>query len=178
VRKRAEFGGVAESELVERVERLIAPSLADMGYAVVRIMLTGQQRLTLQIMAERTDGRGMTVDDCADISRVVSALLDVEDPLHGAYTLEVSSPGLDRPLVKPGDFARFAGHVAKVETRRPIDGRRRFRGTLVEATERAVRIGIEGSVVELPFEAIEKAKLVITDALIAQTMKQAESARK
>ena len=169
---------MAGSELADRVERLIAPSLEDMGYAVVRVMMTGQSRPTLQIMAERADGRGMTVDDCADISRVVSALLDVEDPLRGAYTLEISSPGIDRPLVKPHDFARFAGHVAKVETRRPIEGRKRFRGTLVETTDRGVRMGVEGGEVELPFEAIEKAKLVITDALIAQTMKQAESARK
>ena len=169
---------MAGSELADRVERLIAPSLEDMGYAVVRVMLTGQSRPTLQIMAERADDRGMTVDDCADISRVVSALLDVEDPVRGAYTLEISSPGLDRPLVKPRDFARFAGFEAKVEMRRPIDGRRRFRGTLVEATERSVRMGVEGGVVELPFEAIEKAKLVVTDALITQAMKQAESARK
>jgi ribosome maturation factor RimP len=178
VRKRAEIDGVAGSEFADRVERLIAPSLADMGYTVVRILMTGQQRPTLQIMAERSDGRGMTVDDCAEISRVVSALLDVEDPVRGAYTLEVSSPGIDRPLVKPGDFARFAGHVARVETRMPIDGRRRFRGTLVATTERGVRMGVEGAEVELPFDAIEKAKLVITDALIAETMKQAESARK
>lgn len=169
---------MAGSELADRVERLIAPSLEDMGYAVVRVRLTGQGRPILQIMAERADGRGMTVDDCADISRVVSALLDVEDPVRGPYTLEVSSPGIDRPLVKPHDFARFAGHVARIETKRPIDGRKRFRGTLVEATERSVRMGVDDGVVELPFEAIEKAKLVITDALIAQTMKQAESARK
>lgn len=169
---------MAGSELADRVERLIAPSVEDMGYAVVRVMLTGQARPTLQIMAERVDGRAMTVEDCADISRAASALLDVEDPLRGAYTLEVSSPGIDRPLVKPHDFARYAGHVAKVETRRPIDGRKRFRGTLVDTTERSVRIGIEGSVVELPFDAIEKAKLVVTDKLISQAMKQAESAQK
>lgn len=169
---------MAGSELADRIERLIAPSLEDMGYAVVRILLTGHTRPTLQVMVERVDGRGMTVEDCADISRVVSALLDVEDPVRGAYTLEVSSPGIDRPLVKPRDFARFAGHVAKVETRRPIDGRRRFRGTLVEATEQGVRMGLEGGEIELPFEAIEKAKLVVTDALITQAMKQSESARK
>ena len=169
---------MAGSELADRVERLIAPSLVDMGYVVVRVMLTGQARPTLQVMAERADGRGMTVDDCAEISRVVSALLDVEDPVRGAYTLEVSSPGIDRPLVKPRDFARFTGHVAKVETRKPIDGRKRFRGTVVEASERSVRLGIEGGEVELPFDAIEKAKLVVTDALITEAMKQAESARK
>src|SRR5271156_4437025 len=97
-----------------------------MGYCLVRVALTGAQRPTLQVMAERGDEVAMTVDDCADISRSISALLDVADPIASAYTLEVSSPGIDRPLVRPEDYQRFAGHLARIETRVPVAGRRRF----------------------------------------------------
>src|SRR3546814_8590835 len=119
-------------EIAARIEDMIAPSLADMGYDLVRVSLTGgAARMTLQIMAECLDGAGMTVDDCAAISRAVSALLDVEDPIRGAYVLEVSSPGIDRPLTRARDYERFAGYEAKVELRRMMDGRRRFRGRLM-----------------------------------------------
>lgn len=111
-----------------KVSELIAPSLDALGYELVRVQINGQTNRTLQIMAERKDRRDMTVDDCAEISRNISAILDVEDPVPGAYDLEVSSPGIDRPLVRRDDFERFAGQVARVETGRPIDGRRRFRG--------------------------------------------------
>lgn len=150
-----------------RLERLIAPSVEAMGFDVVRVMLTGTSRPVLQVMVERRDGAGMTVDDCAGISRAISALLDVEDPVAGGYTLEVSSPGLDRPLVRLGDFARFAGHEAKVETLRPIDGRRRFRGRLLGVDEGTVRILVDGVSRDLPYPDIQRAKLILTDDLIA-----------
>jgi len=108
----------------------------------------------------------LTLDDCADVSRTISALLDVEDPISGPYTLEVSSPGLDRPLVKERDFMRFAGFEARIETRHPIDGRRRFRGKLEGMAEGVVRIAIESGTAEVPFQDIERAKLVMTDELL------------
>jgi len=101
--------------LADRIAALIEPSLTAMGYDLVRVMIDGKRQARVQIMAERSDGSGMGVEDCAQISRHVSALFEVEDPIEGSYTLEVSSPGIDRPLVKPADYARFAGHVAKVE---------------------------------------------------------------
>jgi len=138
-----------------------------MGYEIVRVHLSGGQRPVLQVMAERADGAPMTVDDCADISRTVSALLDVEDPIQGAYSLEVSSPGIDRPLTRLKDFERYAGFEARVETRGPIDGRRRFRGVLKGVAGETVRLEVEGGLAELPFDGILRAKLVLTDALIA-----------
>ena len=152
----------------ERVQRIIAPTISAMGYEVVRVQLSGGRRPVLQVMAERTDGAPMTVDDCADISRTVSALLDVEDPIAGAYHLEVSSPGIDRPLTRLKDFERFAGHEARIETRALIDGRRRFKGVLRGVAGEVVRMETEdGAVTELPFAGILRAKLVLTDALIA-----------
>lgn len=117
-------------EPIRRIEKMIAPALTEMGFALVRIHLSGGARPVLQIMAERGDESGMTVDDCAAISHTVSAILDVEDPISGTYTLEVSSPGIDRPLVRRRDFERFSGFEAKIETHGAIDGRRRFRGRL------------------------------------------------
>lgn len=163
---------VAESPKMAEVARLIAPSLEAMGYAIVRVRLSGGGRPTLQIMAERTDGGEMTVDDCAEISRSVSAILDVEDPIAGAYVLEVSSPGLDRPLTRPEDFARFAGHEAKLELSDAVDGRKRFRGRLVGLEGENVRIAAEEGESLLPVATIRSAKLVLTDALIAESMKR------
>lgn len=154
-----------------RIERLIEPQIDAMGYAVVRVRLTGARRKTLQVMVERTDEASMTVDDCAEISRTVSAILDVEDPIRDGYTLEVSSPGIDRPLVKPRDFERFAGHEAKIELSTPLDGRRRFKGRLLGGDDRAVRLAGDEGEIELPFELIDRAKLVLTDALIAAANK-------
>ena len=130
-----------------KIEATIAPSLAAMGYRLVRVSVTGGRRATLQVMAERADERAMTVEDCADISRTVSALLDVADPIAGSYTLEVSSPGIDRPLVKREDFARFAGHEAKIELAAPRDGRRHVRGRL---------LGVEGDDVRLLVDAARR----------------------
>ena len=141
--------------------------MTDMGYELVRVMSTGGRRPTLQIMAERIDRAGMTVDDCAEISRAVSVLLDVDDPIAGAYQLEVSSPGIDRPLMKPADFERFAGFEARVETDRLIDGQRRFRGRLLGLENDHVRLTQPEGAKDIPLGAIRKAKLVLTDDLIA-----------
>jgi ribosome maturation factor RimP len=143
-----------------------------MGYRIVRVAFTGGRRPTLQIMAERRDGAAMSVDDCADISRTVSALLDVADPIPVAYALEVSSPGIDRPLIDRDDFVRFAGYEAKVEMSNLIDGRKRFRGRLLGADDGAVRIAVEDREVALPLADVVRAKLVLTDELLAAAQKQ------
>jgi ribosome maturation factor RimP len=150
------------------IERIIEPALAAMGYELVRVQLAGgQHRPTLQIMLERADGRAVAVEDCEAASRAVSAILDVEDPIPGAYQLEVSSPGIDRPLTRAKDFARFAGHLARIELRFPIDGRRRFQGRLVGLKDERVVIATDQGEAALPMSEIAKAKLVLTDELIA-----------
>ena len=145
---------------------IIEPSLEAMGYRLVRVAFLGAKRATLQIMAERIDDAPMTVDDCTEISRSVSALLDVADPIAEAYMLEVSSPGIDRPLVRPEDYDRFAGFEARVELERPLDGRKRFRGRLLGRAGGQIRLAAENGEVQLPFADIAKAKLVITDDLL------------
>ncbi|GAB4394703.1 MAG: hypothetical protein Tsb0032_22310 [Kiloniellaceae bacterium] len=149
------------------VERLIAPAVEAMGYDIVRVLLSGGERLRLQIMAERRSDGGMNVDDCAEISRAAAAILDVEDPIDSAYTLEVSSPGLDRPLTRLADFDRFAGFEAKVEMTLAVDGRRRYRGRLLGTRDAEILMACEEGEVALPFADMMKAKLVITDDLIA-----------
>jgi ribosome maturation factor RimP len=150
----------------EDITPLIEPSLEAMGYRLVRVAFLGARRATLQIMAERIDDAPMTVDDCTEISRSVSALLDVADPIAGAYMLEVSSPGLDRPLTRPEDYDRFAGFEAKLELNQPFDGRKRFRGRLLGRDGDHVRLIAEIGEARLPFAVITKAKLVITDDLL------------
>jgi ribosome maturation factor RimP len=145
---------------------LITPALADMGYELVQIRLGGGVRRTLQIMVERADRAHMTVEDCADVSRAVSAILDVADPLPGAYTLEVSSPGIDRPLTRPADYTRFAGYEARIETEAAIDGRKRFRGRIAGLEGEEVRLALEDGEARLPLAAIKRAKLILTDELI------------
>jgi ribosome maturation factor RimP len=150
------------------IARLVEPTLNGMGYELVRVQFGGgDRRPTLQIMAERADRRAMAVEDCAEISRVLSALLDVEDPVQGAYMLEVSSPGIDRPLLRPADYERFAGYEARLELRQPVDGRRRFRGRLAGIESGCVRVVEPAGELRLPLEEISKAKLVLTDELIA-----------
>ncbi len=149
-----------------RIEQIITPSVEALGYEIVRVLLLGGERPTLQIMAERIDGAPMTVEDCADISRSVSALLDVEDPIAGAYTLEVSSPGLDRPLTRLKDFERFAGFTAKLETRLAIDGRKRFKGVLKGVEGEDILLDAEGGSARVAFDNVLRAKLVITDELL------------
>lgn len=154
------------TDLTERIAALIEPSLTAMGYDLVRVQLSGGERQTLQIMAERADRAPMMVDDCADISKAVSALLDVEDPIAGTYSLEISSPGIDRPLIKAEDFDRFAGFEAKLELKAPIDGRRRFKGRLLGCDGTTVRLDQDGAEMGLSYEDIAKAKLVLTDELL------------
>ena len=158
-------------ESLGEVEELVRPPIEGLGYDLVRVRLTGGGTPTLQIMAERKDRGEMSVDDCAEISRLVSALLDVEDPIAGAYTLEVSSPGLDRPLVREEDYERFAGFEARIETRRPIDGRKRFRGQLVGRRGADVVIAVDDAERAIPFADVLRGKLMLTDALIADAMK-------
>jgi ribosome maturation factor RimP len=152
--------------------QLIAPTIDAMGYDVVRVKLSGSSPARLQVMAERRDLIPMTVEDCAALSTAVSAVLDVEDPIPGHYDLEVSSPGIDRPLVRPADFERYTGFVAKLETAVPIDGRKRFRGRLVDVTDDVVQVELDTTeqTVAIPFEALREAKLVLTDDLIAASL--------
>ncbi|CAO3352742.1 ribosome maturation factor RimP [Azospirillum sp. TSH64] len=157
-----------------RIEQIITPSVEAMGYEVVRVQISGGQRAILQIMAERADGAPMTVEDCADISRSVSALLDVEDPIREAYTLEVSSPGIDRPLTRLKDFERFAGFEARLESRMAIDGRKRFKGMLKGVEDGLVCIDTEQGPARLEFDTILRAKLVLTDELIRASQEQQE----
>lgn len=165
---------LAKSPMDEKIADLIRPSVEGMGFSLVRVRLMGGRRPTLQVMAERPDG-AMDVDDCAEVSRMLSALLDVEDPIDGEYVLEVSSPGIDRPLTRIGDFERYKGFEAKLETRDLIDGRKRFRGALLGAEGGSVRIRIEADgepfEASVPFEALSDAKLVLTDELVAESLK-------
>lgn len=149
------------------IAQIIEPSLDALGYRVVRIAALAQRGTTLQIMVERLDDAGMTVDDCATVSRTVSALLDVADPIASAYTLEVSSPGIDRPLVRPEDYDRYAGFEARIELSAPHEGRKRFRGRLLGRTDATIRIATEAGEAHLPFAGIARAKLILTDDLIA-----------
>jgi len=149
------------------ITQLIEPSLAAMGYRLVRVLMTGGRQATLQVMAERLDNLPITHDDCAEISRCVSALLDVADPIPGAYTLEISSPGIDRPLVRAEDYDRFSGFEATIELATPLDGRRRFRGRLVGTGEGILRLLTESGEARLPLQEISRAKLILSDDLIA-----------
>ena len=153
------------TELLRRIEEIVTPTVVGMGYEVVRVAMS--RGGTLQIMIEPTDERPMDVEDCATLSRALSAVLDVEDPITGPYTLEVSSPGIDRPLTREKDYARWAGHLARVETAQPIDGRRRFKGTLLGLENGAVKLRLDdGKEAHLPLSAVTKAKLELTDALL------------
>lgn len=158
-------------DAVEKIKAIIEPTVEAMGFELVRVTYGGDHRSKLQVMAERPDGT-MTVDDCADLSHELSALLDVEDPIAGEYVLEVSSPGLDRPLTRPKDFENWKGFEARVELERPLDGRRRFRGTLLGLEGGFIVLRVEGQVVHLPFDAVHKAKLVMTDELLEAARRQ------
>jgi ribosome maturation factor RimP len=138
-----------------------------MGFEVVQVRMIGGSRRTLQVMAEPFDrARGMTVEDCAGISHAISAVLDVADPIQGAYSLEVSSPGVDRPLVRRVDFTRFAGFEAKVECAQPVEGQKKFRGILRGLEDDAVVIELEDGLVRVPFASVSKAKLTLSEALL------------
>ena len=156
--------------LEARIADIITPTLADLGFELVRVAVLGRESPTVQIMADRADGALITVEDCESISRAAGAVLDVNDPIPGEWTLEVSSAGIDRPLTRRKDWVRFAGHLARVETQFPIDGRKRFNGIVLgaDATHATLRLD-DGSEIALPLLDIRRAKLVLTDALIAAT---------
>ncbi len=156
----------------DRIEGLIAPTLAQMGYDLVRVLVSGRTSPLLQVMAERHDGRPMDVDHCAEISRALSALLEAEDPIAGAYTLEVSSPGLDRPLTKAADYARFAGRVAKIETVRPLDGRRRFQGRLAGGDGETVRLDTPDGQVAIALADIVRGRLVVDETVMHEALRR------
>ena len=153
--------------LASRIEDLISPTIEELGFEIVRVELLGEMNPCLQIMADRLDQTAMNVDDCATISRAVSAIMDVEDPITNAYTLEVSSPGLDRPLVKRAHFERFKGNEVRLEKRGASDDQRRFRGRLLGMDGDNIKLLIKGEEVEIPFVDVLKAKMVVTDELIA-----------
>jgi ribosome maturation factor RimP len=158
---------------LNRIAQVIEPPIEAMGYRLVRVALTSGRRPTLQVMAERLDDQPMTVDDCAQISHSVSALLDVADPIAGAYMLEISSPGIDRPLVRAEDYDRFSGFEAKIELARPIEGRKRFRGRLLGTSGATVRLATATGEAELPLDAVARAKLVLTDDLLVAARRDA-----
>lgn len=156
---------------MSHLEPIIAPKVESAGYRLVRLRLIGGKRKTLQVMAERPDGQ-MDVDDCARLSRALSEYLDAEDPIEGDYVLEVSSPGIDRPLTRITDFARWAGHEAKIELTAPdASGRRRFKGTLLGLDGNDVMLETGGQRATFAFGAIADAKLVLTDRLIEEDLK-------
>ena len=156
--------------LIETVTKTIEPALTDMGYELVRVSVQGKELQTLQIMAERMDRQEMGLEDCTRISRTASALLDVADPFPGKWVLEVSSPGIDRPLLKLADYERFQGQAAKIELASEIDGRRRFKGTLKGTKGNMVLLDFEGTLLQLPFEQIQHAKLTLPEEIF-KTMK-------
>jgi len=173
---------IEETGVAARVAAIVSPVLADLGYRLVRVKVTGQNGCTVQIMAERPDGT-MTVDDCEIVSRGVSPVLDLEDPIQGAYHLEISSPGIDRPLVRASDFERWSGHEAKIETSLPVCGRKRFRGILLGLADGSVRLKRgdakpdEEAEVAIALSDIAEARLVLTDALITEALRRAKAAR-
>ncbi len=161
-------------EIEQKIEQEIAPSLTDMGYEIVRVSLQGGDIKTIQIMAERIDRKEMTLDDCTKISRTVSALMDIMDPFAGRWTLEVSSPGIDRPLLKVADYERFMGFEAKIETSVDLNGRKRFKGRILRLNDNksGVVIYVDGAEVELMFDNIHKAKLILTDDILNKQPKK------
>jgi len=161
---------IAKAPFDQRLAAIVRPTVESEGFALVRLRYMTGRRPVLQIMAERADG-SMEIEDCADLSRAVSAALDVEDPIAGEYTLEVSSPGIDRPLTRIEDFRRWDGHEAKLETEEAIEGRRRFRGILAGVEGSEVLIEIEEGVIGLDFDWLSDAKLVLTDELVAETLR-------
>ncbi len=165
---------VTETGLEARVAHIVEPVITGLGYRLVRVRISGLNGTTVQIMAERPDGT-MTVDDCEVLSRDISPALDVEDPIDRAYNLEISSPGIDRPLVRRSDFERWFGHEVKIELARPLAGRRRFRGHLAGVEGDTLRLAMasqsQADVTELPLAEIGDARLVVTDALIRETLR-------
>ncbi|HEX5211931.1 MAG TPA: ribosome maturation factor RimP [Pseudolabrys sp.] len=174
---------IVEPGLAARVAAIAEPVIEQLGYRLVRVKVSGAEGCTVQIMAERPDG-SMAVEDCETVSRALSPVFDMADPIERAYRLEISSPGIDRPLVRKSDFDRYAGHLVKVETLIPIEGRKRFRGQLIGTEGEAARIHrddateSEDADVLLPIEEIGEAKLVLTDDLVKQALRREKSAKR
>jgi ribosome maturation factor RimP len=166
---------IAKTAIDQRLAEIVGPVIEDMGFELVRLRLQGGKTHTLQIMAERPEG-GIEVDDCANISNAISAVLDVEDPLADSYVLEVGSPGIDRPLTRLKDFETFEGYDAKIETSELIDGQKRFRGILAGVEGEEVLINIDQGTVGLQFDWLADAKLVLTDELIKEMLRQRKAA--
>ena len=172
---------IVEPGLSARVAAIAEPVVEQLGYRLVRVKVSAADGCTVQIMAERADGT-MVVEDCESISRALSPVLDMADPVDRAYRLEISSPGIDRPLVRKSDFDRYAGHLVKIETHIPVGGRKRFRGELLGTEGDAARLrhdeaGEEAEVL-LPIEEISEAKLVLTDELVAQALRREKAAKR
>lgn len=173
---------IAETGLAARVAAVAEPVLADLGFRLVRVKISGEAGCTVQVMAEREDG-SMTIEDCEAASRALSPVLDVADPVERAYRLEVSSPGIDRPLVRRSDFDRYAGHEVKIEMAAAAAGRKRFRGILLGSAGESARLRLSAQAQGAPEEVLlrmddmAEARLVLTDALIAESLKRGKSAR-
>src|SRR5579864_168012 len=172
---------IAEPGLSARVASIAEPVIEQLGYRLVRVKVSAADGCTVQIMAERPDGT-MVVEDCETISRALSPVFDMTDPVDRAYRLEISSPGIDRPLVRKSDFDRYAGNLVKIETEIPIDGRKRFRGELLGTQGEAARLrheeaGEEAEVL-LPIEEISEARLVLTDELVRQALRREKNAKR
>ena len=173
---------IRETGIDARIAQIVAPVLATIGFRLVRVRLSGQNGLTLQIMAEREDGT-MDVDGCEEVSRAVSPVLDVEDPIEKAYHLEVSSPGIDRPLVRKGDFEAALGHLVKMETAVMVADRKRFRGKIAEVNAAGIVIERDQAsygdepTVQVPYDAMAEARLILTDDLIRDALKKDKEAR-
>jgi len=170
---------VVEPGMAARVSAVAGPVLQGMGYRLVRIKISGESGCTVQIMAERPDG-SMAIEDCELASRALSPVFDANDPIEGPYRLEISSPGIDRPLVRRSDFDRYAGHVAHIEMLAPVDGRKRFRGDLLGTQDESVRLrrtdaaAPDNPEVLLPIDDMAEARLVLTDALIAEALRRSK----
>ena len=167
---------IAETGVAARIAAIVAPVLIDLGFRLVRVRVSGLDGCTVQIMAERPDGT-MAIEECEAVSRAISPVLDVADPIDRAYRLEISSPGLDRPLVRRSDFERHIGEIVKIELGVALEGRRRYRGNLVRIDDIAARIRIEdrpddAADVQLPFDDMTDARLVLTDDLIAAALRR------
>jgi ribosome maturation factor RimP len=164
---------VAKAPIDQRLAQIVQPTIEGMGFELVRLRMMAGKKITVQVMAERPDGT-MEVEDCASLSREISAVLDVEDPIEREYTLEVSSPGIDRPLTRLTDFNRWEGYEAKLETTELIEGRKRFKGILVGTEGTEVLIEIDEGTIGLEFDWLADAKLVLTDELVAESLRRSK----
>ena len=164
---------IAKAPFDQRLAALLTPSIEGMGFELVRLRLMAGKKATLQIMAERSDGT-MEVEDCAELSRQISAVLDVEDPIEREYTLEVSSPGIDRPLTRLTDFDRWEGYEVKIETSEMIEGRKRFKGILAGTDGNEVLLEIDEGTIGLEFDWLADAKLVLTDDLVTESLRRSK----